>query len=130
MTKAIKSFLDAHPEVESVRWQMWIPGFNDGDPCEFTVGDPRVRLYERLEADEELEDDEDLDEEWQEAWDLGYDSKQAGKPEPKELIKGMGQLSELFGEAEDALRATFGVNVQVTVGRDGEAQVEEYDCGH
>lgn len=33
-----------HPKVEAIRWQQYTPYFNDGDACEFRVGESYVKL--------------------------------------------------------------------------------------
>jgi len=33
------SFFQTHPEVVGICWEQYTPYFNDGDPCEFRVGD-------------------------------------------------------------------------------------------
>jgi hypothetical protein len=50
-----KSFFEKYPEVRAIAWTQYTPYFNDGDPCEFSVGDPHIILYEE-EDNEELED--------------------------------------------------------------------------
>lgn len=37
---SIAEFLKKYPMIESVSWPQYTPGFNDGDPCYFTVGTP------------------------------------------------------------------------------------------
>lgn len=126
VTKAISALLAKHPEVDSVRWTQYTPYFNDGDACEFGVNDPKVRLVDAdarsTEDSEECEDGEYLD-----AWDLGYYAEQHGEAKPEALMTSLRSLNSLFSESEDAMKATFGDHAQVTVGRDGQAEVEEYD---
>lgn len=121
VTKAIKQFLAAHPEVESLRWQQYTPYFNDGDSCEFSVRDPEVRLVGATGDEGDREDG------YIEAWSLGYYAEEAGKPKPQALMDDLKRLGAMFDQAEDAMKATFGDHAQVTVGRDGDAEVEEYD---
>lgn len=33
-----------HPNVEAVRWEQYTPYFNDGDVCEFSVGEPEYKF--------------------------------------------------------------------------------------
>jgi len=68
--KGVTEFLDAIDGllavdgVEDVAWVQYIPSFNDGDPCEFSVQEVYVKLDKRFFSEEELanmdeEDDED-----------------------------------------------------------------------
>lgn len=36
------SFFDRNPEVQAIGWTQYTPGFNDGDPCTFSVHDVDV----------------------------------------------------------------------------------------
>ena len=116
---AILDFIAAHPEVHAIRWTQYTPYFNDGDPCEFRVCEPTVQLYKAgtTEPDEEEGDDEDG---FRDSWSLNREGHAA-------LAKDLESLHELFGAAEEAVRGVFGEHSQVTVGRDGEAEIEEYD---
>lgn len=129
VSKAIAGLLGKHPEVASVRWTQYTPYFNDGDSCEFSVHDPEVRFASEATHEEGSvgEDDED-EEDYIDSWSLGYYAERRGVAEPKALMESLRSLGNLFSESEDAMRATFGDHVQVTIGRDGKAEVEEY--GH
>ena len=118
---AIKEFLTAHPEVESIAWTQYTPYFADGAACEFSVNDTEVKL---VDGDPEAGDAEDG---YQSTWDLKYTAGKAGRPVPEALIADLTSLGKLFGEAEGPMQEVFGDHVRVTIGRDGEAQVEEYD---
>lgn len=49
----------AVPEVVAVKWDQFTPYFNDGDPCEFGVGEPRYYFTDPTEEDEEASDYDD-----------------------------------------------------------------------
>lgn len=123
MNKFFREFMESHPEVASLRWQQYTPYFNDGDECVFRVREPSVKLAGGPEPTDDPDDD---DEEYASAWDLGYNAKQKGTPKPKLLIADLESLFHRMDQAEDAMKATFGDHVRVTVGRDAEAVVEEY----
>lgn len=36
---SFKEIFEEYPELHGFRWTQYTPSFNDGDPCEFTVGD-------------------------------------------------------------------------------------------
>jgi len=37
--EACKSFFETNPKIAAITWVQYTPYFNDGDPCEFRVGD-------------------------------------------------------------------------------------------
>jgi hypothetical protein len=45
--------------VEAIRWHQYTPYFNDGEPCEFSVGEATVNLDEKFGANEAEGDYED-----------------------------------------------------------------------
>ena len=100
------------PELEAVRWNQYTPYFNDGDPCEFRVGD----LTYKLAGDDESGDYEDG---FQDVWIEDDDQYKA----MKEAISG---TSDKFNSLEDVLLVAFGDHQQITATRNGVA-VEEYD---
>lgn len=50
----------AVPGIHGLIWDQYTPYFNDGDPCEFSVGDVRALLSE-AEVNQTDEDDDDRD---------------------------------------------------------------------
>lgn len=46
-----KTFFDANPQADSIRWQQYTPSFNDGDPCRFGVSEAYVSLKEDISAE-------------------------------------------------------------------------------
>lgn len=44
-----KNFFKKYPEIEAIKWSQYTPYFNDGEPCEFGVGDVTVHArYEEV----------------------------------------------------------------------------------
>lgn len=39
-----KEIFEQNPDLLAVRWHQYTPYFNDGDPCEFGVGEPYFRI--------------------------------------------------------------------------------------
>lgn len=115
--------------VDSVRWHQYTPGFNDGDACTFTLGEPEVKL---IDGDEEAGDRED-------GYVNGYDfydyvgsypnSKKVAKPGFEELHATFEELSGAFDHFEIFLEDTFGNGSEITAKRDG-FHVDYYDCGY
>jgi len=52
----IKGFFKDHPDVTLIRWRQYIPAFNDGDPCTFTLSEP-LMVVKGFDGDEEFEYD-------------------------------------------------------------------------
>lgn len=128
----LKAFLEAHPEVDALRWQQYVPGFNDGDPCTFSLCDLQLRLLETEEEQEDSEEDaeaeeddeyedEDSDEEW-------IDACSTEQIENKKLKAAFKKFSDRFAELEPILEEAFGSNAQITATRK-KITVEDYDCG-
>jgi hypothetical protein len=133
---AIKGFMDDHPEVEFLEVKTYTPSFNDGDPCEFTITDPRVILKEdgresdrlaiTVEDDDDDEDDDDEDLDFDEH---GYESYQLDEQKHPKLKADMEAIGELFETVAEAFEDLFGNGSSIVVSQCGEAKVTEYDCG-
>lgn len=116
LTPGLRAFLEANPEIEALRWTQYTPYFNDGEPCEFGVGD----LYYKLVGGDP-EDGDDCD-------GFLYLSTY-GKP--KDWVKpqwytDLEALARALGKAELELAAAFGDHVRVTVTREG-VDTDDYD---
>lgn len=116
---ATKEFMAKHPEVARLRWLQYVPYFNDGDACEFSVHAPEVKLAVDDAPTEYPDEDEDEDDSYYGVWGLERRGDKA-------LAADLKSLSELFQAAEGVMREIFGEHSRVTVGPDGEAKVEEY----
>jgi hypothetical protein len=118
-----------HPKIDSVRWHQYTPYFNDGDPCEFGVGEPYVKLVDGPEDGGDYED----------GYFGGYDDElrslvgyskydRNGKDRTETIIPGSdSSLSESWrqlssalnsGVFENALLDLFGDHAEVTVHKD------------
>jgi hypothetical protein len=130
----LKAFMEAHPEVEAIRIRGYVPGFNDGDPCTFSINDPEVRLVPtasvaETEGEDEFDEDNE-DGEWKGDWDLEWDAKHSSRPIPKKLIADLKSIEELLNACYGPIEEMFGSNFQAVVKQDGEIEVSEYDCGY
>jgi len=108
-------------EVDSVRWEQYTPYFNDGDPCYFSVHEPRVKLLHPEDAN----DDEDWDKEgdWGDGYLAQYEIDEVAFPE---VYKFLGNLGDEIDHHEVILQEKFGDPAQVTY--DGaNFIVEHYD---
>jgi hypothetical protein len=143
--------LIADERVIEFGWSQYTPYFNDGDVCEFSVGDPWIRTID----DEDVDDRYDLqindthptlghlewrkmtDEEyalkvieykdrgWGTPYNRGHFSKPQGSKYP-DLLELAKRLDVDAAEYEDAMYDAFGDHAQVTVTKTG-IQIDEYD---
>lgn len=139
-------FLDAvlnADDVAAVRWRQWVPSFNDGDPCEFTLSDFLLRPATPPVTDDDPEDDadediydDDEDGEYGDGFMDSGDLTRRWDYEKSEYVQlpnvhaGAAPLDELnrhSGHFEAILRESFGDHAIVTVTRDGGFQVEFYE---
>lgn len=119
--------------VTAVMWEQYTPGFNDGEPCEFSVHEAKL-TSNALVAEAWLEDEEpdmalaypdsDLsadyyDQESYESWSNHPDGVEIPEIE-------MPVHSAAF---EDALRGVFGNDTKIVV-TPGRIVQFEYDCGY
>ena len=118
---------DACPTLEVIHWTQYTPGFNDGDPCTFSVCGPEFFSKENaVDVEGEPFDPNELRENGGDlhTWE-GSDQRYAGKVRLREFEKFL--TSEL---GEDLAKRVFGDDVAVTIYRNGKFEVEEYYCGY
>jgi hypothetical protein len=143
-----RSYFENHGEIiHSFGWNQWVPGFNDGDPCTFTMGSLWLIAHEDIERAKE--DDEYLDDvisEWKE--DSGSDAFGYSKRKhaPREGYRGDGAPNANYDPRFEAAyndaialynvmstgnlsEEVFGSDASVTVSPKG-VEVEEYYCGY
>lgn len=121
------SFLDSmkNGNIKKIRWHQYIPGFNDGEPCLFTMGSPEFLLEKDFAEKYEFElldaDDENDNLRW---YYYPWDKDKLNKiPEDFSLI------NKVFSIDEQYFQDTFEPNNQITF--DGvEFSIEDYDCGY
>lgn len=147
---ACKDFFEKNPKVLAFAWTQYVPGFNDGDPCTFRVGELAV-LYSRdaLEVEPnavhwktkepatiDLWDEDPTEEQIMEFsnHELGnedseYNIPQYGrvKPEFQAQADAMWDLWCMFNE--DMLESIFGSDAHVVI-TPNNIVVNEYDCGY
>lgn len=65
---------EQHPEVKAIKIDTYIPGFNDGEPCVYSLGEWRLTLRPLTDETKWMgEDDEDDD--GNQVWFTSYDLK-------------------------------------------------------
>jgi len=111
----VKTFFEEHSEVTAIRWRQYTPSFNDGDPCEFTVG----CLYAAVEPLRELQEIGDYDDGFLDSYELRENEK---------LREDMNCIESFMRNAEVFLENQFGNCVCVTIERGKEPYTKEYYC--
>jgi hypothetical protein len=128
----LQQLLKDIPELEGVRWSQYIPGFNDGEPCEFSVNELEVKFAGISEADcnsiESLTGETDGYGPIAEQIDILQYAVLKEKYGDK-LFKYLEKVNDTIYDLEDSLQTAFGDNARVVVTKDG-IEVEEYDCGY
>lgn len=131
-----KEFFAKNPAITAITWTQYTPYFNDGDTCEFSVGDP---YFTNADGDE-LENvtsygeyEGDAEGVWSESsWIFTGDSEYTRKQrEAMDLSGTDGRSIDRFSsmiqssEMEDVMEAMFGDHVRVIATRDG-FDVQDY----
>lgn len=108
--------------VLAIKWQQYIPAFNDGDACEFSIGD--VRITSNPEVVNEWVRGADFNEDY---YDEDYIERQSNHADGPE----MGNISIPVGlpAFEFATRAEFGDNVEVVITPES-TYLFDYECGY
>lgn len=118
----------ARPDMRAIRWEQSTPYFNDGNPCVFEVG---VFYFDLGKFTQEEIDEECLcdDAAFATSYDLNpnrdaeyrSDEYKAGWTQVQEL------LQPLTSIPEQLMERIFGNNRQITITREGEVTVEDYE---
>jgi hypothetical protein len=108
---------EKYPTVQVVRWNQYTPHFNDGDPCTFSVGS--ISASEVALKDMPEEDRHDTG---SESWKESYNDRKTDK-----AAQAVYEVETLFHDIEEVLNTAFGDGVEVTIERNGEVTVDDYD---
>lgn len=122
-----------HDGVKAIMWEQYTPGWNDGEPCEFSIRDPKVTTN-KVVADawingtepdmSEAYPDRTGDNDYYDEWEF---ESYSGHPDGEHVNKISIPVAD--GRFEDALRAKFGNDIKIIVTVD-RVVTEEYDCGY
>lgn len=105
LLKEIQTLFKTHPTLKSIGWNAYIPSWNDGDICSYTMDTSRDSLF--------INGINSYDEEW--------------TREHAELARMVEPIISMLPEA--MCEKIFGYNVTITVTEDGYS-TEDYDCGY
>jgi hypothetical protein len=123
--QATSEFFTKHPEVKTISWTQYVPAFNDGDPCEFTMGEVTFASVDWQEFDSPHWADENEDEE-KLSWSSYSSDKEFTSPTLKADIKDMEHV--ILG-SQGILESLYGADVWVRMHANG-VEVDEFDCGY
>ena len=111
--EAFRELFIHYPDVARISWSQYTPHFNDGDVCEFEVGD--LYMVKKCDLEEAIKDE-------REAPDYDYQTCHQGSRDPAER-----DFYNLFNSIEtEMMLLVFGDGYWVRITRD-DIQVEEYD---
>lgn len=127
ITEGFAPFFAANPAVDGVVWTQYTPYFNDGEACTFSVGDPALILDRETAA--RLRPDQDFDETEEDytPWDhpLCFESWDLRETEFNQEKIGFGAV---WGQIpEEVFLSVFGDHVKVTLMRDGNVTIDDYE---
>jgi hypothetical protein len=126
------SFFDACPSVKAVYWTQYAPGFNDGDPCVFSVHTVAFSNATDEKALAGAIDEEDLSdyltEDGKEVVGLETWSSRFSEFFPKDECKALESFIS-SSTIKGAMEAIFGSSVSVIATEAG-FKVEDYECGY
>ena len=122
-------------DIEGIAWTQYVPSFNDGDPCTFTLGEVYLTFEPLTEAmanwgGHYLEEDEEEYGKWESYGFFDY-SGGYGK-ENRKIIPGKEvavEIQDFINGNPDLMEKLFGSYSCILVTPE-EIKVEEYDCGH
>lgn len=146
VTTLLRDQIKASDHIVGISWCQYTPGFNDGDPCEFSVMDVEVKLSEETEAklfprDDhgDLEHDEDDDGEYEgfrsinaieHALERTVDILNNKEIKPiKDMVDDINRFNSLLYDVQDALETKWGSGTRIIVTKKG-ITTEDYDCGY
>lgn len=114
----------AVPGVEAVKWNQYTPYFNDGEPCEFGIGEAYVRITGQ---DEEAGDNEDGFIGSYEMANYDRDIRRTiAKAEYTGVFPAYDALASAMEHFEEFLSESFGDHAEITATKSGFA-IEQYD---
>lgn len=137
LPKAFAEMVKDSENITAIRWQQYVPSFNDGDPCEFTRNGPEVLV---LDEDGDPIEEGMYDLPWY-SWRVKYMDDPENHPDStlEKILEENPEFNEkdsrLFMEIEKFFKEIpeeffedmFGTYAEVTITKEGEITVEDYD---
>lgn len=146
VTGLLRDQMKASNHIAGISWCQYTPGFNDGDPCEFSILDVEVKLSDDTDAklfprddNGDLEYDEDDEGEYEgfrsistieHALERTVDILNNKEIKPiKDAIDDINKFNSLLYDIQDALETKWGSGTRIIVTKKG-ITTEDYDCGY
>lgn len=127
LRESYQLFLQSHPEVDSLRFRVFIPTFNDGAPCVVTFSGLEVLLLEDLKQYHlAKKKEEDFEDEENEYWN-NSSSLRKYLADYDQLQLDLQELEEGLLLIEPLLEKIYGINVRVIINRT-KIQTEAYEA--
>jgi hypothetical protein len=127
------TFFNVFPEVKTIYWAQWIPGFNDGDPCVFSLGDINFSpaQWDAIEGPYWGDPDYNYNgkDEKNELDNFVKYSSWKNNELATPLQENILSIENFLISINDYLESTFGNNAFVRIHRNG-VETEDYDCGY
>lgn len=142
LVKIFNDFFASNPDIQAISFIGYIPGFNDGDPCVFGMGEVNFATQKADLSDyipgyesENYGDPDDEDSEYP-GWfnprgETYRDYSKTGFPEVQNphYNPALNEVASFIQGNYDLMNKLFGDNFKVVITKD-EIKVEEYDCGY
>lgn len=122
--KALKEYFKVkfaeNPDILAARITGYVPGFNDGDPCTFSLEDVMFKVagHDGSYSEEDEDEDDDSIVRWCDVWDLRDNPVRVSVEDINNTIGGYWEI----------LNKAFGDNFRITVTPE-KIVVDDYDCG-
>lgn len=136
LMESFREFFSEFTEVSELRWCQYTPYFNDGDTCEFSVGDIVFFLdpeSKNLEPDTATcvtekvrEEGEDRDDDYREGDGYVFPNSRKRTPREDSLVNAVRDINKTASKLEKLFLLAFGDHVKVKANRD-RVEVEDYD---
>lgn len=116
MKGAVEEFFKANPEIKTVTWTQYTPFFNDGEPCEFRVGDPYFSMQDVEPEDVPRDPEDDDGQRFYSTWGAKYYANARPGMNLAPIEKAGQSFRETIGAApHDLFLAAFGDHMKVVL---------------
>lgn len=126
---------EKNPGLLTVKWDQYTPSFNDGDPCTFSIHEPRVKFtkefYDSLTEEEKTQmyrmDEDDAESPHLDFYEMAYYGRKKSKL--KAVNHDLIEFYRAIQKVEDIMVRCFGDPVEVSIDRDGSIHSTECNPG-
>ena len=119
-----QEIFEKYPELYSFYWTQYTPYFADGDECIFGVNEvSRINGYS--DYDDDADEEETMSSTGEPLYNIFEHYSYDAKNKETKIVK---DLNKFINDApEEVLKAIYGDHCRVTIYRDKQALVEEYE---